>query len=76
MHEPGGGAVVDAESSARLAEQTLPAYGVDPIRIAEVARLVRVTAYMEQDSFAIPEARLFRNAVSRMMPSHENPPAT
>ncbi|WP_246486693.1 PQQ-binding-like beta-propeller repeat protein [Kribbella qitaiheensis] len=57
VHEPGGGAAEDAESSARLAEQTLPAYGVDPIRIAEVARLVRLTGSLSTpptDSYAPP----------------------
>lgn len=57
VHEPGGGTVEDAESSARLAEQTLPAYGVDPIRIAEVARLVRLTGSLSTpptDSYAPP----------------------
>jgi predicted metal-dependent HD superfamily phosphohydrolase/outer membrane protein assembly factor BamB len=43
VHEPGGDAAQDAESSARLVAQTLPSYGVDPVRIAEVARLVRLT---------------------------------
>jgi len=43
VHEPGGGSAEDAESSARLVEQTLPSFGIDPIRIAEVARLVRLT---------------------------------
>ena len=57
VHEPGGGPAEDAESSARLVEQTLPAYGVDPIRIAEVARLVRLTgdlAAPSTDSYAPP----------------------
>jgi predicted metal-dependent HD superfamily phosphohydrolase/outer membrane protein assembly factor BamB len=43
VHEPGAGPAEDAEASARLAEQTLPAYGVSPVRVAEVARLVRLT---------------------------------
>ncbi|MGI5118307.1 HD domain-containing protein [Marinactinospora thermotolerans] len=38
--EPGA----DEERSARLAEELLPACGVDARRVAEVARLVRVTA--------------------------------
>ncbi|MEV8374681.1 PQQ-binding-like beta-propeller repeat protein [Kribbella sp. NPDC056861] len=57
VHQPGGGAAEDAESSARLAEQTLPGYGVDPIRIAEVARLVRLTGELATpptDSYAPP----------------------
>ncbi|MDX6260034.1 MAG: hypothetical protein QOH84_1722, partial [Kribbellaceae bacterium] len=57
VHQPGGGSAEDAESSARLVEQTLPAYGVDPIRIAEVARLVRLTgdlATPPTDSYAPP----------------------
>ncbi|GAA1632042.1 hypothetical protein GCM10009744_20420 [Kribbella alba] len=57
VHEPGGGPAEDAESSARLVEQTLPAYGVDPIRIAEVARLVRLTGDLATppvDSYAPP----------------------
>ncbi len=43
VHEPGGAPAEDAESSARLAEDLLPEYGVPPIRIAEVARLIRLT---------------------------------
>ncbi|MFC5266557.1 PQQ-binding-like beta-propeller repeat protein [Kribbella qitaiheensis] len=57
VHEPGGGPAEDAESSARLVEQTLPSYGIDPIRIAEVARLVRLTgdlAAPPPDSYAPP----------------------
>ncbi len=57
VHQPGGGPAEDAESSARLVEQTLPAYGVDPIRIAEVARLVRLTGDLmtpPTDSYAPP----------------------
>jgi predicted metal-dependent HD superfamily phosphohydrolase/outer membrane protein assembly factor BamB len=57
VHQPGGGPAEDAESSARLVEQTLPAYGVDPIRIAEVARLVRLTGELATpptDSYAPP----------------------
>ena len=57
VHQPGGGPAEDAESSARLAEQTLPRYGVDPIRIAEVARLVRLTGELATpptDSYAPP----------------------
>ncbi|WP_344221420.1 PQQ-binding-like beta-propeller repeat protein [Kribbella sancticallisti] len=57
VHEPGGGPAEDAESSARLAERTLPTYGVDPIRIAEVARLIRLTGELTTpptDSYAPP----------------------
>ncbi|WP_241998652.1 MULTISPECIES: PQQ-binding-like beta-propeller repeat protein [Kribbella] len=57
VHEPGGGPAEDAESSARLVEQTLPSYGIDPIRIAEVARLVRLTGELAApppDSYAPP----------------------
>lgn len=57
VHQPGGGSAEDAESSARLVEQTLPTYGVDPIRVAEVARLVRLTgdlATPPTDSYAPP----------------------
>ncbi len=57
VHEPGSRAEEDAEASARLAEQTLPAYGVDPIRIAEVARLIRLTGSLSTpptDSYAPP----------------------
>lgn len=57
VHEPGGGPAEDAEASARLVEQTLPVYGVDPIRIAEVARLVRLTGELAApatDSYAPP----------------------
>lgn len=57
VHQPGGGSAEDAESSARLAERTLPTYGVDPIRIAEVARLIRLTgdlATPPTDSYAPP----------------------
>ncbi|TDO49169.1 putative metal-dependent HD superfamily phosphohydrolase [Kribbella sp. VKM Ac-2527] len=57
VHEPGGDAAEDAEASARLVEQTLPEYGVDPVRIAEVARLVRLTgdlATPPTDAYAPP----------------------
>lgn len=57
VHQPGGGPAEDAESSARLVEQTLPAYGIDPIRIAEVARLVRLTGDLTTpptDSYSPP----------------------
>ncbi|WP_233712058.1 outer membrane protein assembly factor BamB family protein [Kribbella turkmenica] len=57
VHEPGGTAAGDAESSARLAEELLPQYGVPPIRIAEVARLIRLTgdlAAPPPDSYAPP----------------------
>ncbi|ONI71451.1 Pyrrolo-quinoline quinone [Kribbella sp. ALI-6-A] len=57
VHEPGGDAREDAEASARLAEQLLPQYGVAPIRIAEVARLVRLTGVLATpptDSYAPP----------------------
>lgn len=57
VHQPGGGPAEDAESSARLAERLLPEYGVDPIRVAEVARLVRLTGELvtpPTDSYAPP----------------------
>ncbi|WUJ72978.1 PQQ-binding-like beta-propeller repeat protein [Kribbella soli] len=33
----------DAEASARLAEQLLPKYDVSPVRVAEIARLIKLT---------------------------------
>ncbi|MFI7062209.1 PQQ-binding-like beta-propeller repeat protein [Kribbella sp. NPDC050124] len=57
VHEPGGTPAEDAEASARLAEELLPQYGVPPIRIAEVARLIRLTgdlAAPPPDSYAPP----------------------
>jgi predicted metal-dependent HD superfamily phosphohydrolase/outer membrane protein assembly factor BamB len=57
VHGPGGTPVEDAEASARLAEQLLPEYGVPPIRIAEVARLIRLTgdlAAPPPDAYAPP----------------------
>ncbi|MBB6564479.1 PQQ-binding-like beta-propeller repeat protein [Kribbella sandramycini] len=57
VHEPGGSPAEDAEASAQLAEQLLPQYGVQPIRVAEVARLVRLTgdlAAPPPDSYAPP----------------------
>ncbi|MFG1818034.1 PQQ-binding-like beta-propeller repeat protein [Kribbella sp. NPDC049174] len=57
VHEPGGTPAEDAESSARLAEEVLPQYGVPPIRIAEVARLIRLTgdlAAPPPDAYAPP----------------------
>ncbi|MFB6722022.1 PQQ-binding-like beta-propeller repeat protein [Kribbella sp. NPDC056345] len=57
VHEPGGTAAEDAEASARLAERLLPQYGVAPIRVAEVARLVRLTGELAApptDSYAPP----------------------
>ncbi|MGW1342609.1 outer membrane protein assembly factor BamB family protein [Kribbella sp. NPDC002412] len=57
VHEPGGTPAEDAEASAQLAEELLPQYGVPPIRIAEVARLIRLTgdlAAPPPDSYAPP----------------------
>ncbi|HWD78937.1 MAG TPA: PQQ-binding-like beta-propeller repeat protein [Kribbella sp.] len=57
IHEPGGTPPEDAEASARLAEELLPRYGVPSIRIAEVARLIRLTgdlAAPPPDSYAPP----------------------
>nr|WP_167206178.1 PQQ-binding-like beta-propeller repeat protein [Kribbella shirazensis] len=57
VHEPGGTPPEDAEASARLAEHLLPQYGVAPIRIAEVARLIRLTgdlAAPQPDAYAPP----------------------
>lgn len=57
VHEPGGTPAEDAEASARLAEHLLPQYGVPPIRIAEVARLIRLTGDLvapPPDSYAPP----------------------
>jgi predicted metal-dependent HD superfamily phosphohydrolase len=42
VHEGAAGA--DEEASAALAERVLPSVGVPPSRVAEVARLVRLTA--------------------------------
>ncbi|TDW17209.1 outer membrane protein assembly factor BamB family protein [Kribbella kalugense] len=42
-HDKGSTAAEDAEASARLAEELLPKYGVNPVQTAEVARLVRLT---------------------------------
>ncbi|MEU4191156.1 PQQ-binding-like beta-propeller repeat protein [Kribbella sp. NPDC026611] len=57
VHEPGGTPVDDAEASAQLAERLLPQYAVPPIRIAEVARLIRLTGRLAApppDSYAPP----------------------
>ncbi|MET7277469.1 PQQ-binding-like beta-propeller repeat protein [Kribbella sp. NPDC005582] len=57
VHEPGGTPTEDAEASARLAERLLPQYGVAAIRVAEVARLVRLTGDLTAppaDSYAPP----------------------
>ncbi|GAA1111910.1 hypothetical protein GCM10009630_06220 [Kribbella jejuensis] len=57
VHEPGGTPPEDAEASAQLAEELLPRYGVPSIRIAEVARLIRLTgdlAAPPPDSYAPP----------------------
>jgi predicted metal-dependent HD superfamily phosphohydrolase/outer membrane protein assembly factor BamB len=57
VHAPGGTPADDAEASARLAEELLPQYGVPPIRIAEVARLIRLTgdlAAPPPDAYAPP----------------------
>jgi predicted metal-dependent HD superfamily phosphohydrolase/outer membrane protein assembly factor BamB len=57
VHEPGGTPAEDAETSARLAEHVLPQYGVPAIRIAEVARLIRLTgdlAAPPPDAYAPP----------------------
>jgi predicted metal-dependent HD superfamily phosphohydrolase/outer membrane protein assembly factor BamB len=57
VHEPGGTPEEDAEASAELAEELLTQYGVPPVRIAEVARLVRLTgdlAAPPPDAYAPP----------------------
>ncbi|GAA2794879.1 PQQ-binding-like beta-propeller repeat protein [Kribbella solani] len=57
VHDPGGTPAEDAEASAHLAEQLLPRYGVPSIRIAEVARLIRLTgdlATPPPDAYAPP----------------------
>ncbi|MFF0345843.1 PQQ-binding-like beta-propeller repeat protein [Kribbella sp. NPDC004875] len=57
VHEPGGTPAEDAEASARLAERLLPEYGVPSIRIAEVARLIRLTGELAApppDAYAPP----------------------
>ncbi|TCO22107.1 putative metal-dependent HD superfamily phosphohydrolase [Kribbella steppae] len=57
VHEPGGTPAEDAEASAVLAEELLPQYGVPPIRIAEAARLIRLTgdlAAPPPDAYAPP----------------------
>lgn len=43
VHAKANTATEDAEASARLAEELLPTYGVNAVRVAEVARLVRLT---------------------------------
>ncbi|WP_232828538.1 outer membrane protein assembly factor BamB family protein [Kribbella monticola] len=43
VHKPSGQPAEDAEASAEFAEDSLPAYGVSSARVAEVARLVRLT---------------------------------
>ncbi|MEU8222724.1 PQQ-binding-like beta-propeller repeat protein [Kribbella sp. NPDC048915] len=48
-HVRGNSARADAEASARLAEEKLPAYGVSAVRVAEVARLVRLTGGAADD---------------------------
>ncbi|MFK4086776.1 PQQ-binding-like beta-propeller repeat protein [Kribbella sp. NPDC020789] len=56
-HEPGATPAEDAEASAQLAEHLLPQYGVEAIRVAEVARLVRLTGELTApatDSYAPP----------------------
>ncbi|TDD59808.1 Pyrrolo-quinoline quinone [Kribbella antibiotica] len=57
VHEPGGTPSEDAEASAQLAEEMLPQYGIAAIRVAEVARLVRLTGALAApaaDSYAPP----------------------
>ncbi|WP_046469332.1 HD domain-containing protein [Allosalinactinospora lopnorensis] len=51
----------DEEQSARLAEQTLPACGVDGARVAEVARLVRLTA-AHRPAVGDPDGRVLCDA--------------
>jgi predicted metal-dependent HD superfamily phosphohydrolase/outer membrane protein assembly factor BamB len=56
-HESGGTPAEDAEASAQLAEELLPQYGIEPIRVAEVARLVRLTGELTApatDTYAPP----------------------
>ncbi len=67
VHTPGDHAVADAEASAELAAQKLPAYGVTAARTAEVTRLVRLTAAqpaIDADSPADPNADVLLDAVN------------
>jgi predicted metal-dependent HD superfamily phosphohydrolase/outer membrane protein assembly factor BamB len=64
VHEQGGQS--DAEASARLAEQELPSYHVTSARVAEVARLVRLTGTPPpwSDDLSDPNAYVLLDAVN------------
>jgi predicted metal-dependent HD superfamily phosphohydrolase/outer membrane protein assembly factor BamB len=64
VHERGGQA--DAEASAALAEQELPSYHVTAARVAEVARLVRLTGTPApwSEALADPNADVLLDAIN------------
>jgi predicted metal-dependent HD superfamily phosphohydrolase/outer membrane protein assembly factor BamB len=64
VHESGGRPADDAEASALLAEELLPAYDVSSARIAEVARLVRLTGGDAATASGDPNADVFLDAVN------------
>ncbi|MEU0090479.1 PQQ-binding-like beta-propeller repeat protein [Kribbella sp. NPDC006257] len=63
VHAPGGQPAEDAEASAELAEESLPAYGVSGARVTEVARLVRLTGSASPDA-ADANAEVLLDAVN------------
>ncbi|GAA1539655.1 PQQ-binding-like beta-propeller repeat protein [Kribbella lupini] len=74
VHTPGDHTVADAEASAELAAEKLPAYGVTAARTAEVARLVLLTGArppVDPDSAPDPNADVLLDAVNATMADPE-----
>lgn len=63
VHEPNGTPAEDAEQSAELAETNLPSYDVSSARVAEVARLIRLTGAPDPAA-EDPNAEVFLDAVN------------
>ncbi|WP_433012930.1 PQQ-binding-like beta-propeller repeat protein [Kribbella sp. CA-294648] len=64
VHAAGAQPADDAEASAVLAEELLPSYDVSSARIAEVARLVRLTGGDAATAPGDPNADVFLDAVN------------
>lgn len=69
VHEPGSRPADDAEASASLAEQLLPSYDVSSARIAEVARLVRLTGGVAATAPGDPNGDVLLDSVNATLAS-------
>ncbi|MEU4190858.1 PQQ-binding-like beta-propeller repeat protein [Kribbella sp. NPDC026611] len=66
-HARGNTAAEDAEASARLAEESLPGCGVSDARVAEVARLVRLSGGIGAARTPDPNGDVLLDAVNAML---------